>query len=176
MKNWIYVIVVVLVLVVIFLVFRYSTSLTVDNSTVRAVDLNRYMGKWYEIARFDHRFERNLEQCTAHYSIQPNGTIQITNQGIKQGKWHTSIGKGKMTDQPGVLRVSFFGPFYSDYRIMMLDANYNYALIGGESDDYLWILSRTPQLEEDARNEIIQEAERRGYDTHMLIWVKQNLQ
>lgn len=145
----------------------------VDNSVVKGLDLRKYLGDWYEIARFDHKFERGLEYCKANYALKDNGTIAVTNTGIKNGKTKTSNGKAKTTNTPAVLRVSFFGPFYSDYRVMMLDANYQWALVGSSSADYLWILSRTPQLPKETLNKILAEAKRRGYDTSKLIWVKQ---
>ena len=80
-------------------------------------------------------------------------------------------GKAKLTKTPALLRVSFFGPFYADYRIMLLDKDYRYALIGSGSDDYLWILSRSPRLTENQRKTILNEARRRGYDISKLIWV-----
>ena len=150
-----------------------STASTIDNTTVKSLDLNRFMGRWYEIARFDHRFERGMQQVTTIYAIQTNGKVKVINQGIKNDKWETAEGKGKLTTTPGLLRVSFWGPFYSDYRIMMLAPDYSYALIGGENDKYLWILSRSPQMHQDIRNQILREAQRRGYDTNKLIWVEQ---
>lgn len=165
--------VIIMLTVVIFSLCSCSSSLTVDNSTVKAVDLNRYMGTWYEIARFDHRFERNMEQCTATYTLRDNGMIRVMNRGKRNGKWRLTEGKAKTTDQAGVLRVSFFGPFYSDYRVMMLAPDYSYVLVGGSDDDYLWILSRTPQLQESTCTQIVNEAKRRGYQTDNLIWVKQ---
>lgn len=164
--------IVVMLLLICLSFFSCSSSLTVDNSTVSTVDVNQYLGYWYEIARFDHKFERGLEECTATYTLQSNGTIKVTNKGKKNGEWKTSVGKAKITDTTGLLRVSFFGPFYSDYRIMMLAPDYSFALVGGSSDDYLWILSRTPQLKESVCEEIIREARRRGYKTDNLIWVK----
>lgn len=149
------------------------SSVTVDNSPVPAVDIERYLGKWYEVARFDHSFERDLVQCTANYSLREDGTIIITNRGKKNGEWKTSIGKGKLTETSGRLRVSFFGPFYSDYSILMLAPDYSYALVGGNGDNYLWILSRTPQLKQETRELIIKEARKRGYKTDSLIWVEQ---
>lgn len=95
-----------------------STASTVDNSTVQSLDLNRFMGRWYEIARFDHKFERDMQQVTTIYAIQDNGRVKVINQGLKNGKWKTSEGKGKLTTTPGLLRVSFWGPFYSDYRVI----------------------------------------------------------
>lgn len=145
----------------------------VDNSVVKGFDLRKYLGDWYEIARFDHKFERGLEYCKANYALKDNGTIAVTNTAIKNGKAKTTDGKAKTTDVPAVLRVSFFGPFYSDYRVMMLDANYQWALVGSKNAKYLWILSRTPQLPKATLDSILAEAKRRGYDTSKLIWVKQ---
>ena len=146
----------------------------VDNAPVAALDLNRYLGKWYEIARFDHSFERGVEQAKANYALKDDGTIEIVNSGIKNGKPKTAIGKGKKTDTPGLLRVSFFGPFYADYRVMLIDEGYTYALVGSGGADYLWLLSRTPGLSEPAKSELLAEARRRGYDTGKLIWVRQD--
>ena len=145
----------------------------VDNAPVAALDLSRYLGEWYEIARFDHSFERGVEQAKANYTQNADGTIKVVNTGIRDGKPKTAIGKGKKTDTPGLLRVSFFGPFYADYRVMLIDKDYTYALVGSGSADYLWILSRTSGLPETAKSELLAEAQRRGYVTDKLIWVKQ---
>ena len=150
-----------------------DSRLTVDNSVVKALDLNRFLGSWYEVARFDHFFERGMSHTKANYMICGDGDIDVINTGIKDGKPKTAKGKAKRTDIPSLFRVSFFGPFYSDYRIMLLDADYQYMLIGSGSDNYLWILSRTPFLSEEAKTNILSEAQRRGYDTDKLIWVKQ---
>lgn len=146
----------------------------VENAPVAALDLSRYLGEWYEIARFDHSFERGVEQAKANYTQNADGTINVVNSGIKNGKPKTAIGKGKTTDTPGLLRVSFFGPFYADYRVMLIDKDYTYALVGSGSADYLWILSRTPVLDYDARAVILDEIHRRGYDAKKLIWIKQD--
>ena len=145
----------------------------VDNTPVAALDLNRYLGEWYEIARFDHSFERGVEQAKANYTLNEDGTIKVVNSGIKDGKPKTAIGKGKRTDTPALLRVSFFGPFYADYRVMMIDEGYTFALVGSGSADYLWMLSRTRILPDTTKSELLFEAKRRGYDTDKLIWVKQ---
>lgn len=168
-------IVLALMTFIFFVFFSCRSPLTVDNSPIKAFDIKRFQGKWYEIARFNHRFERNMEYCTAVYTPKDDGTIKVTNTGKKKGEWKTVVGKGKMTETPGLLRVSFFGPFYSDYRILMLDPDYSYALVGGENDKYLWILSRTPQLEKDVKDSILKEASRRGYKTDNLVWVKQDI-
>ena len=145
----------------------------VDNAPVAVLDLNCYLGEWYEVARFDHSFERGVEQAKANYTQNADGTIKVVNFGVKDGKPKTAIGKGKTTDTPGLLRVSFFGPFYADYRVMLIDKDYTYALVGSGSADYLWILSRTSALSETAKSELLSEAKRRGYDTGKLIWVEQ---
>ena len=151
-----------------------GSRLTVDNSVVRELDLNRFLGSWYEVARFDHFFERGMSQTKANYVLREDGDIDVINTGIKDGKPKTAKGKAKLTDTPALFRVSFFGLFYSDYRILLLDADYRYMLIGSGSDTYLWILSRTPQRSDSDRTTILAEAQRRGYDTDKLIWVKQD--
>jgi len=146
----------------------------VDNAPIAALDLDRHLGEWYEIAQFDHSFERGVEQAKANYTQNADGTIKVVNSGVKDGKPKTAIGKGKTTDTPALLRVSFFGPFYADYRVMLVDKEYTYALVGSGSADYLWILSRTPGLPENVKSELLAEAQRRGYDTDKLIWVRQD--
>lgn len=150
-----------------------DSSPKVDNSTVKTVDLNRYVGSWFEIAKFDHTFERGMDYAMANYTLRNDGKIDVLNTGIKDGRAKDAKGIAKTIGVPGLLKVSFFGPFFGDYRIMMLDENYQYVLVGGSTHKYLWILSRTPQLEEATKTLILAEAERRGYDTSKLIWVKQ---
>ncbi|MDE6256157.1 MAG: lipocalin family protein [Muribaculaceae bacterium] len=146
---------------------------TVDNSVVNNFDLNRFLGSWYEIARFDHKFERGMEQTKATYILREDGKVDVLNTGMKDGKHSKAKGVAKLTDTPALLRVSFWGPFYSDYRVMLLDSDYRYALVGSGSDDYLWILSRTPQITPETKTLILAEAQKRGYDTDKLIWVNQ---
>lgn len=151
-----------------------NSETTVNNAVIKQeFDLSRYLGKWYEVARFDHKFERGLTHCTAEYTLKEEGKVKVLNRGKKNGKWDTAEGKAKTTDTPGLLRVSFFGPFYSDYRILLLAPDYSYALVGSASDSYLWILSRTPELSPIDRDTILMEAQTRGYDIDKLIWVEQ---
>lgn len=145
-----------------------------DNTPVRYFNPDLYLGNWYEIARFNHSFERGIEYATARYTMTDKGTVKVVNSGIKEGKKKTSIGKAKFTKTPGILRVSFFGPFYSDYRVLMVTSDYRYALVGSKSSNYLWILSRTPKVPEYILSSILTEARSRGYDTGKLIWVRQN--
>lgn len=146
--------------------------------TVKELDLQRYLGTWYEIARFDHSFERGLVGATATYSLRDDGKIKVLNQGYKNtldGELNVAEGKAKLTGEPGKLKVSFFWIFYADYYIMELDENYKWALIGSKSDKYLWILSRTPKLEDNVKNLILHHASKRGYDISKLIWVEQKM-
>lgn len=145
----------------------------VDNSTVKSLDLDRYLGRWYEIARYDHSFERNVEFATANYSLMKNGKIMVINSGMKFGDMKVSTGKAKTTAVPGILRVSFFGPFYSDYRVLMLSDDYQYAIVGSKSPKFLWILSRTPQVPYETLELMLDNIEKRGYKPEKLIWVSQ---
>ena len=151
-----------------------------DHTTVSSLDLNRYMGLWYEIARYENRFEHGLVDVTATYTLRPDGTIRVENRGCKRNSPYdickTANGHAKIPDpaQPGKLKVSFFLNFYSDYYILELDEeNYNYALVGSSTDKYLWILSRTPQLPEEIKKKLVTAVERRGYDTNRLQWIEQ---
>ena len=150
-----------------------STRNNVNLTTKANVDLPRYLGQWYEIARFDHWFERGMSHTKANYTMREDGDIQVVNTGLKDGKIKTSIGRAKSSDQQGLLRVSFFWPFYGDYRILWLDDDYQHALVGGGDSSYLWILSRTSTIDLSIKNSILSEARRRGYDTDKLIWVEQ---
>lgn len=145
----------------------------VDNTVSGNLQLDKYLGDWYEIARFDHKFERGIQFCKANYSLREDGKVAVLNTGIKDGKPSEAKGKAKFTDNPRILRVSFFGPFYGDYRIMLLDENYQWVLVGGSDESYLWILSRIPKLADDVKETILAEATRRGYDVQKLIWVEQ---
>lgn len=151
-----------------------SSGDNLNNAPVTEFDLNRYLGSWYELARFDHSFERDLTACTANYALRSDGMIKVINSGLKDGETKVSEGKAKTTGTIGLLRVSFFGPFYSDYRVLMLSADYTYALVGSSSDKYLWILSRTPELPDADLQLMLQEAVRRGYNINELIWVDQS--
>ena len=147
--------------------------------TAKAVspfDKSRYLGKWYEIARFDFKFERNLNNTTATYSLNPNGSIQVLNRGYDtvSTKWQQAIGKAKFVQEDSVamLKVSFFGPFYAGYNVIAIDPDYNYALVCGNNLNYLWILSREKSIPEDIKNAYLDIAKRVGYDTSKLLWIK----
>ena len=164
----------------IFAAFSQNKNIDsmIDTSTVRNVDIKRYMGKWYEIARYPHSFEKGLTGVTATYKLLSNGRIEVTNSGYKNtldGKLKTAKGKAKIPDQndPAKLKVSFFLFFYGDYYILELDPDYQWVLIGSSSDKYLWILSRTPSLDPVIYNSLLENAKNRGYDINKLIKVPQ---
>ncbi len=152
---------------------RSTQTENMDLTTVKQFDLERYMGTWYEIARFDHPFERGLSHVTATYELRPDGKIKVTNAGYKDGKQKSANGKAKQPnpDDPGKLKVAFFLFFYADYYVLELDDDYQWALIGSSTDKYMWILSRNQKMEQDTLDFILRRARERGYDTSKLIWV-----
>lgn len=138
--------------------------------------LERYLGKWYEIARLDHSFERGLTRATAEYSLRDDGGVRVLNRGYspKENKWKEAEGKAyfvKRSDE-GYLKVSFFGPFYGSYIVMELDhENYQYSLVCGPNKSYLWILSRSPEMKKDITDTLLAKAGALGFDTKKLIYV-----
>lgn len=155
-----------------------ACSKSVDSSPVSGFDLVRYLGTWYEIARYDHSFERGMDNTVAEYSMQDDGNVLVLNSGWKDEKYKVAEGKAKYpspAQKEGALKVSFFLFFYSEYNVMMIDEDYQISLVGSKSDKYLWILSRTPIADPDLITKVLAEAERRGYDTSKLIWVDQSM-
>lgn len=155
-----------------------SVSPPKDVKVVNNFDSQRYLGTWYEIARLDHSFERGLEQVTANYSPREDGGLKVINRGFNTQKqqWQESTGKAYFIGSPQVaaLKVSFFGPFYGGYNVIELDTDYRYALVCGPNRDYLWILSRTPELDAATRDRLLQTAKNNGFAIDKLIWVKQS--
>jgi apolipoprotein D and lipocalin family protein len=145
---------------------------------VKDFDKERYLGKWYEIARIDFKFERDMNNTTAEYSPMANGKIKVVNKGYnyKKKKWETATGKAKFVgdESTAMLKVSFWGPFYAGYNVIKLDTAYKYALVAGKNFDFLWILSRTPTIPEDVRNDYLQFTTQVGFDTDRLTWVEHN--
>lgn len=144
---------------------------------VRGFSLERYLGKWYEIARLDHPFERGLSRVTAEYSLRDDGGVRVLNRGYSSadGKWKEAVGKGYFVQEPdlGYLKVSFFGPFYGSYVILDLDReSYQYALVCGPDTSYLWLLARTPTLDERLKQALVAKAASLGFDTGSLIFVE----
>lgn len=147
-----------------------------DIKPVDNFQVERYLGKWYEIARLDHSFERGLTRVTADYSLRDDGGVRVLNRGYsaKENKWKEAEGKAyfvKGSDQ-GYLKVSFFGPFYGSYIVFELDhENYQYSLVCGPDKSYLWILARSPNIKENIRDILISKAAALGFDTSKLIFV-----
>lgn len=145
-------------------------------TAVKNFNSDRYLGKWYEIARFDFRFEKNMDNTTAQYSKNPDGSIKVLNKGYDyvKNKWKTAEGKAKFVGDPteARLKVSFFGLFYSGYNVIELDPDYKYALVAGNSLKYLWILSRTKTIPEDVKQRYLQKAKSLGYKTEDMVWPK----
>ncbi|MBV7459394.1 MULTISPECIES: lipocalin family protein [unclassified Acidovorax] len=142
---------------------------------VTPFDLARYEGRWYEVARLDHSFERGMTDVSATYQRQADGSVRVLNRGFDTSKndWRQAEGKALFTGDANAasLKVSFFGPFYGGYHVAALDANYQWALVVGPDRSYCWILSRTKQLPPDVREQLIARAQALGIDTQALIWV-----
>ncbi len=143
---------------------------------VRNFNLENYLGRWYEIARLDHSFERGLTHVTADYSLREGGGLRVINRGFHESKqrWKQAEGRAYFVEavDQGYLKVSFFGPFYGSYVIFELDhESYQYALVCGPTKAYLWVLSRTPEMPRDIRERLIAKAAAAGFDTSKLIYV-----
>ncbi len=141
-------------------------------------EIQNYLGTWYEIARLDHSFEEGLSQVTAEYTLKQDGGVSVLNKGFlaDENRWKEAEGKAYFvgSESEGYLKVSFFGPFYGSYVVFDLDqANYQYAFVSGPNTDYLWLLARTPTVDQEVINLFVAMAEERGFDTNQLIFVEQ---
>lgn len=144
---------------------------------VSSFDINRYLGKWYEIARLDHSFERGLSDVSATYSLQDDASVKVLNRGYdtRNQTWKEAVGRALFIGDPGTasLKVSFFGPFYGGYHVIALDQeNYRWSLVAGPSRDYLWILARERTLPAEVRDALVSKAQSLGFATEQLIWVE----
>ncbi|MDY0212768.1 MAG: lipocalin family protein [Desulfuromonadaceae bacterium] len=143
---------------------------------VEDFELNKYLGEWYEIARLDHSFERGLSNISATYSIRDDGGVKVVNRGYSVADKNWKIAEGKayfvQGEKIGHLKVSFFGPFYSSYVIFELDKKeYQYAFISGYKHSYLWLLARTPTIDEKIKSRFVDKARELGFNTDKLIFV-----
>lgn len=141
-------------------------------------DARKYLGKWYEVARFDYYFERGLNNVTAEYALNNDESIRVINRGYDpvRMKWKKSEGKAIFTGSKkcAALKVSFFGPFYAGYNVIAVEPDYQSALVCGQSRDYLWILSRTPDIPLSIKTHYLEIAKGYGFPINKLIWVKQD--
>jgi apolipoprotein D and lipocalin family protein len=157
------------------LVLQGCTGIPEGIEPVTGFDQERYLGAWYEIARLDHSFERGLSEVTATYSTNPDGSIAVLNRGFDQeeGRWREAEGVARFVDSPTVahLKVSFFGPFYGSYIVFGLGENYDYAFVSGFNRDYLWLLSRSPEISDTLRNEFLETITDLGFAADDLVWL-----
>ncbi len=143
---------------------------------VNGFQLENYLGKWYEVARLDHQFERGLSKVSAEYQLGEDGSVRVLNQGFsaQDNEWQQAEGKAYFVDDnnQGYLKVSFFGPFYGSYVVFELDkVNYQYAFVSGPNHDYLWLLSRSATVSDEVMQKFIVMSQQRGFDTDKLIYV-----
>ena len=173
-------IIIVLLFASLLVLFIGCKTIPEGAKAVKPFYVNKYLGKWFEIARFDYRFERNLNNVTANYSKHPDGYIKVDNKGFnyKTSTWEQSSGKAKFAGDTteAKLKVSFFGPFYADYNVIALDQDYTYALVAGNNLDYLWFLSRTTNMPDSIKQNYLKIAQDLGYATEKLIWVEHTLE
>ncbi len=166
-----------LMLLVLLGLSACSTTPPEGVSPVTPFDLTRYEGKWYELARLDHSFERGVSDVSASYRAQPDGSVEVIKRGYdtQRSAWRQAVGRALFTGAPNTasLKVSFFGPFYGGYHVVALDQkNYGWAMVVGPDRDYLWILARDKQLPGEVRSELLRQAKELGFAVDNLIWVE----
>lgn len=163
-------------MVVLLLFISACTTVPEGIKPVQSFEVEAYLGKWYEIARLDHGFERGLSQVTAEYSLRDDGRIRVINRGYSAAddKWEQAEGKAYFVEDKNTahLKVSFFGPFYGSYIVFELDPQYQYAFISGPSRDYLWLLARQQQVSDKLKSEFIAAAKAKGFAADELIFVE----
>lgn len=146
---------------------------------VQSVDLTRYTGRWYEIARLPNSFQKKCaDTVTANYTMRADGKIEVLNRCRKaSGEYTTAKGKAKITDKKtnAKLKVTFFWPFYGDYWILDLGPNYEYAVVGEPGRKYLWILSRSPRMDEALYEQLLQKMAAKGFNTEMMVRTSQSI-
>lgn len=163
---------------ILTLLILKSCSVGIPENAVAVKNFNsdKYLGKWYEIARFDYKFEKNMDHVTATYSLNEKGNIRVQNRGFDYLKkeWKESIGEAKFVNSKNEarLKVSFFKPIWAGYNVIDIDENYQHALVVGNSVKYMWILSRTPEIPESIKLRFLEKAQKLGFQTDQLIWVK----
>ena len=162
--------------IILLMLLSGCVSMPENVRPVNNFKVEKYLGKWYEIARLDHSFERGLTRITADYSMRNDGGLKIINRGYSasENKWQEAEGKAYFVSDPSLayLKVSFFGPFYGAYIVFELDhENYQYSLVSGPDKSYFWILAREPKIREDIKQVLIAKAASLGFDTKKLIFV-----
>jgi apolipoprotein D and lipocalin family protein len=162
------------ILVFVWLLLSGCVGIPENVKPVTAFDVSRYLGKWYEIARLDHSFERGLTDISAEYSKREDGSIKVVNRGYsaENKEWKEAEGWAYFVENPDTayLKVSFWRPFYGSYIVFDLDKDYQYSLVSGPDKSYFWLLSRTPKIDESLKSVLIKKAEQLGFDTRNLIY------
>jgi apolipoprotein D and lipocalin family protein len=162
---------------VFFIFLCGCTGLPEGVEPVKDFDINRYMGTWYEIARLDHSFERGLTHVTAVYRLINEGGVRVVNSGYstEDNEWTSAEGRAYFagSNDEGYLKVSFFGPFYSSYVIFDLGDDYEYSMVTSSNRSYLWLLSRTPTVEDSIIELFLKKSKELGFETDSLIFVDQ---
>jgi apolipoprotein D and lipocalin family protein len=147
-----------------------------DVPAVKPFLLEKYLGKWYEIARLDFRQEHNMTNVTAEYSLNEDGMLKVVNRGFDtaKGSFKEAEGKAMFVGEPDEarLKVSFFGPFYSAYTVVSVDHHYRYALVAGQNLNYLWLLSRKKRMPDDMKQQYLEKAAALGYNIDNLLWTE----
>ncbi len=165
---------------IVSMIFGGCVGIPEGITPVGDFDLNRYLGKWYEMARLDHSFERGMDRVTAEYSIRDDGGVKVLNRGFltSENRWKEAEGRAYFvrSENEGYLKVSFFGPFYGSYVIFELDSEeYQYAFVTSSNRSYLWLLSREPVISEDLKQRFLTSAEELGFDVEELIFVEHDI-
>ena len=165
-----------LILICIMFLFTACSSKNPPLQTVEKVDLERYLGTWYEIARYEHFFEKDCKNVSANYSIMDEETIKVINKCTKIQTNEKKEAKARayaVDDTNSKLKVSFFRPFYGDYWVLILDEQYNYAVVGTPNREYLWILSRTKTIDENIKTDILNKLPSLGFEPSKFTWTIQ---
>ena len=153
-----------------------SVKVPENISVVKDFDVKSYEGKWYEIARFDFKYEKDLKNVTANYTLNDDGSIKVENKGFNyvKNEWEEVKGKAKFngSENEGALKVSFFGPFYSGYNVVAMDPAYENVLVFGQNTDYIWILSRNKTIPQNVKDKFVAKAKEAGYDLNRLVWTE----
>ena len=156
--------------------FSSCTSIPEKAKAIENFNVNRYLGTWYEIARSDNRFERNMDNVVAKYSLKNNDELVVFNSGynFEKKEWKSITGSAKFRKDKttAALKVTFFKPFYGAYNVIAIDKDYKYALVAGNNLNYLWLLSKQKSMPENIKQQYLKQAKEIGYDTSKLIWVK----
>ena len=165
-------------IVFLFFLLTGCTGIPEGIKPVHDFEVNRYLGKWYEIARLDHSFERGLQNVTAEYSTREDGVIKVINRGFdtSSNSWNEAEGKAYFVEDSSTayLKVSFFGPFYGAYIVFDLGNDYEYSLVTSSNKSYLWLLSRTPVIDAQLKEDLLKRMAALGFQTQALIFVEQS--